>query len=910
MRVPPVKLKMKNSEVKPSFCTRPYDTPYHLRDMYETELNACLEAGQIVPCGTEPSKWSSKAFPVPKGDGKSVRIVTDFKKLNQEIERCHWPTESSGQLLRHIDPEARYFVSLDLTSGYHQIQVDEESSNLLVISTPMGRYKFTVLAQGVCSSSDIFNYLTDGSLRHDNSGALKNMDDVLIHGKTLKELKEKLENFLAFCRDKNLKLKPSKLNISEQVEFGGAVISSELVRNEQVVCVLPKDKRIQAFVNIKKPQNKKDIQSFCGMLASLQQWNPNVPLNIPMLRKASGSRSKVTWNSELEVEYQAVIKIMQTQIKLSPYDPTKKLKLVIDGASSIGTGFILIQQLNEDKPEKGCKIINAGSCLLPEGKDFSPVEAESIALDRAMSACHHWMYYCDQVELISDCEGLLGIFGKSLADIENKKIQKIMERAANYNWKLTHIRGTRNKICDAFSRLCNQVCLYSHYYETPTPRLLPLSKRATVRTKQLETDDPLVVNIADLGNLDVEYLSMMNAIENKVESKDLQSDSELRQISGCRDQISLVEMEKGTRLIVKNETEILIPKSMRAEMMRVLHLSHSGDVSMLLQAKNKIFWPGMRKDLKKVYDSCQDCAENKTSKANESNEVSYDNIFKNFTPGQQVEMDYAEKGNQNYLLMVCSLTGFIQCYKTTNKSTTEAIKGLRTWAAQFGLPYTAKSDSGPSFRLTWKEELGKLRERVIHSSAYNPSSMGLVERSVRTLKEILAKHGNNLSQLQLSELVFAINSRNQMDQGSAVTRFLGRGVRGNLPNSLDRDINWQEQVAARGEARQKRVEKRGRTVGKKEVFSVGEKIKLQNLKTKIWNIDGEIVNVRTAADGTICSYDIQTHGTMTTRHRKYIMKPNTAVSNDDEAQDITVSDRQRTEIADLARAGGSQSVGQ
>ena len=90
----------------------------------------------------------------------------------------------------------------------------------------------------------------------------------------------------------------------------------------------------------------------------------------------------------------------------------------------------------------------------------------------------------------------------------------------------------------------------------------------------METDDPLVVDIANQGNLDVEYLSMMNAIENKVESKDLQSDSELRQISGCRDQISLVEMEKGTRLIVKNETEILIPKSMRAEMMQVLHLSH------------------------------------------------------------------------------------------------------------------------------------------------------------------------------------------------------------------------------------------------------------------------------------------------------------------------------------------------
>ena len=83
-------------------------------------------------------------------------------------------------------------------------------------------------------------------------------------------------------------MKPSKLQIGEQVTFGGAVISAELVKNEKVVCVLPKDQRIQAFYDMKKPLSKKDIQSFCGMLASLQQWNPNMPLNIPTLRKAAG----------------------------------------------------------------------------------------------------------------------------------------------------------------------------------------------------------------------------------------------------------------------------------------------------------------------------------------------------------------------------------------------------------------------------------------------------------------------------------------------------------------------------------------------------------------------------------------------------------------------------------------------
>ena len=131
-----------------------------------------------------------------------------------------------------------------------------------------------------------------------------------------------------------------------------------------------------------------------------------------------------------------------------------------------------------------------------------------------------------------------------------------------------------------------------------------------------EVDDPLVKNIANEGNLDVEYLAMMNQIENKTENRYISEDCELKQLSGCRDQLSLVEMGNGTRLIVRDELEILIPKSMRIEMTRVLHLSHQADTAMLHQAKQKIFWPGIQRDLKQIYDECQTCQKDKTSKAN------------------------------------------------------------------------------------------------------------------------------------------------------------------------------------------------------------------------------------------------------------------------------------------------------
>ena len=75
--------------------------------------------------------------------------------------------ESSNQLLLHVDPQAKFFACFDTILGYHQVAVDEESSNLLIIVTQMGNYRYQVLGQGICSSQDLFNYITDGGTKLD-----------------------------------------------------------------------------------------------------------------------------------------------------------------------------------------------------------------------------------------------------------------------------------------------------------------------------------------------------------------------------------------------------------------------------------------------------------------------------------------------------------------------------------------------------------------------------------------------------------------------------------------------------------------------------------------------------------------------------------------------------------------------
>ena len=54
-------------------------------------------------------------------------------------------------------------------------------------------------------------------------------------------------------------------------------------------------------------------------------------------------------------------------------------------------------------------------------------------------------------------------------------------------------------------------------------------------------------------------------------------------------------------------------------------------------------------------------------------------------------------------------------------------------------PFSAKADYGPGFRKTCKEGLRELGIKLIHSSSYNPRSMGLAERSVRSIKNLLKK---------------------------------------------------------------------------------------------------------------------------------------------------------------------------
>ena len=86
------------------------------------------------------------------------------------------------------------------------------------------------------------------------------------------------------------------------------------------------------------------------MLSSLSKWNPTVALEIPLIRKATAVKGKFIWTDVMDQEYNTVRKTTLEQISLTPFDNRKTLRLMIDGASTEGAGYVLFQWVNEMNP--------------------------------------------------------------------------------------------------------------------------------------------------------------------------------------------------------------------------------------------------------------------------------------------------------------------------------------------------------------------------------------------------------------------------------------------------------------------------------------------------------------------------------------------------------------------------------
>ena len=245
----------------------------------------------------------------------------------------------------------------------------------------------------------------------------------------------------------------------------------------------------------------------------------------------------------------------------------------------------------------------------------------------------------------------------------------------------------------------------------------------------------------------------------------------------------------------------------------------------------------------------------------------------NIAPNDTLHVDFCQYEGVDYIVLVDRLTGYIRAEQTPNQGTDSAIQVIKNWSSLFGYPLKIISDGGGGFRDDFIQKLSDLNVKHTHSSSYHSQSNSLAERAVGSLKNSLKKSTKHITKLGLQELIFQINSNISSEMtGSANDRFLLRSVRNsNIPNSINNDLDPGKLINRRIQNHEKRIHNENKT--NKIIYEVGDRVRIQDVKTKLFDKYGTITKQRKTDEGSIVSYVIEKdNGRAAIRHRKFLRK--------------------------------------
>lgn len=130
----------------------PMSVALALRERVKSELKKMEDSGIIVQV-TEPTAWVNNMVVVTRGD--KISICMDPRDLNQVLMREHYPMPPLEDIATRLNG-AKWFSTLDASTGFWQIKLDNRSSHLCTFATPFGRYRFTRMPFGISSAPEVF----------------------------------------------------------------------------------------------------------------------------------------------------------------------------------------------------------------------------------------------------------------------------------------------------------------------------------------------------------------------------------------------------------------------------------------------------------------------------------------------------------------------------------------------------------------------------------------------------------------------------------------------------------------------------------------------------------------------------------------------------------------------------------
>ena len=674
--------------------------PFYHKPMVEAALDKLVNDGIIEP--VSHSEWAAPIVPVLKPDKVSIRICADFKELNKQIQCDQYPLPKIDELLSSVG-KGKVFSKIDLQNAYLQIPVDEGSQECLVINTHKGMFKYKRLPFGLSSSPAIFQRFIS-QLLAGIEGVSVYLDDILVSGDIKAEHDERLRQVLHILQEHNVQInkKKSVLNTSS-IEYLGYHISGQGIK--------PSPRKLTAILEAPCPKSIAEVQSFLGMVTYYCKFVKNFSTKLSPLYDLLKKGATFRWTKVEQNAFQGIKTDLCEGKLLTNFNGDYPLILEVD-ASPVGVGCVLLQKVNDQE----LPIYFASKKLSSAEQNYSQIDKEGLALVFGM---HRFRYFLLGRKFVArtDHKPLLGLFGKGrhVPSNANARIQRWALLMSQYDYDLVHKSGRDNVIADALSRLP-----INDEFESGIPA------EYVKLVEALDFDDLSFQTIRRVTRKDAMLRQLLNCLKFGWNDKHV----ELVEYSSVKSDLSL----HNNVILFRNR--VLIPVELRCKVLEHLHSGHNGINAMKAEARNWVWWPKIDQDIAEITKNCHICFKN--FQKPQAQVLSWSCSGK---PWSRLHIDYAGPVDDKYFLVIVdSYTKFMDVHTTSSMTSSVTIELLRKSFCNFGLPDVIVSDNAPYF--VSQEMEAFLKKNGIHHitpAPYNPSSNGLAERGVRTLKEGLTR---------------------------------------------------------------------------------------------------------------------------------------------------------------------------
>ena len=555
---------------KPFALTTPRRVALPLLKKVKKELERMQSLG-VIRRVDEPTLWCAGMVVVPKANG-SVRICVDLTRLNENVCRERHILPSVEQSLAQLGG-AKVFSKLDANSGFWQVKLSEESALLTTFITPYGRFCFNRLPFGITSAPEYFQKRMSQVLAG-LEGNVCMVDDVLVYGTTQAEHDKNLAAVLKRIEEAGITLNREKCSFSKSirsVKFLGHVIEASGIK--------PDPEKVKAIQDMPEPTNMSELRRFLGMINQMGRFTPSIAEKGKPLRDLLSKQCHWLWGNAQRQAFNELKQLLSSQPVLALYDPNKRTIISAD-ASSYGLGAVLTQVQDDGNNRP---VAFASRALSKTEQRYAQIEKEGLAITWA---CERFQEYVIGLEfhVETDHKPLVPLFSTKILDELPPRIQRFKMRLMRFKFSISHVPGKSLTTADALSRA-----------PIRTSQHVGLSKQevdafVNLVVANMPATEKCLDNIRQKQEEDEACKQIMSYCQNSWPAKEHVPPS-VKQFYPFRDELTVVNglLLRGIRIV--------IPVSLRMEILEKLHTGHQGITKCREQARQSVWWPGLSSQL-------------------------------------------------------------------------------------------------------------------------------------------------------------------------------------------------------------------------------------------------------------------------------------------------------------------------